>query len=176
MQPDVARIAELDQSGAEQELEALSEILHACVRGGASVSFLLPFALDEARAFWRKIIPLLGPGRRRLLVARVYGRTLGTAQIDLALPPNQPHRAEVLKVLVHPDGRRRGLARALMLELERLARAEQRTLLTLDTLTGSAGERLYGAIGYRLAGVIPGYAMSTVGKPEATSFMYKAMD
>lgn len=170
------QIVELDQSGAEQELEALAGILHACVQDGASVSFMWPFALEEARAFWRRVIPTLGPGRRRLIVARVGGRTLGTAQIDLALPPNQPHRAEVLKVLVHPDGRRRGLARALMLELERLARAERRNLLTLDTLTGSAGEQLYGAIGYRLAGVIPGYAMSTAGKPEATSFMYKTMD
>jgi len=170
------QIAELDQTGAARELEALAEILHACVHGGASVSFMLPFAMEEARAFWRRVIPLIGPSRRRLLVARVDGRTLGTAQIDMALPPNQPHRAEVMKVLVHPDGRRRGLARALMLELERLAHAERRTLLTLDTLTGSAGEQLYGAIGYRLAGVIPGYALSTAGRPEATSFMYKALD
>jgi len=103
MQPEAVQIVELDPSGAEHELEALARILHACVQGGASVSFLMPFTLEEARTFWRKIIPLLGPGRRRLLVARVDGRALGTAQIDLALPPNQPHRAEVLKVLVHPE-------------------------------------------------------------------------
>lgn len=152
-------IQELRAEAAEAEIPALAHLLAACVAGGASVNFLQRFPEAEAAAWWRaKVIPALARGERRLLVARVGGVLIGTAQLDLATPPNQAHRADVSKVLVHPDARRRGAARALMLALEAIAVAEGRTLLTLDTVTGSAAEHLYRGLGYTLAGVIPDYA------------------
>jgi len=152
-------------------------VLHAAVHAGASVSFVLPFSLDDARAFWRdQVLPRAAAGTRRVLVARVERRIVGTVQLDLATPPNQRHRAEVLKLLVHPDARRRGIARALMLAIEDVARAEGRTLLTLDTRTGDAAEPLYLSRGYIAAGKIPGYALAPDGGAlEATTILYKEL-
>ena len=115
--------------------------------------------MDEARAFWtEKVLPGARARTRRVVVARLDARIVGTAQFDMATPPNQQHRAEVVKLLVHPSARRRGIARALMLALESLALAEGRTLLTLDTWTGSHAEQLYQSLGYTTVGVIPRYA------------------
>lgn len=161
-----------------RDLDMLAEVLHAVVHGGAGVSFFLPFPLDEARAFWSdKVLPGVRARTRRVVVARASdGRIVGTVQIDLALPPNQRHRADVAKLLVHPDARRRGLARALMIALEAIALAEGRTLLTLDTVTGSHAEPLYRSLGYVTVGVIPGYARAALTPElESTTIMYKQL-
>ena len=170
--PDRAGAAPLDD-----DLDALAEVLHAVVHDGAGVSFVVPFSIDEARAFWiDRVLPGVRAGTRHVLVARRDGRIVGTVQIDCATPPNQIHRAEVLKMLVHPSARRRGIARALMLALEPVAREERRTLLTLDTWTGRSAEQLYRSIGYTVVGVIPRFARgSTTMELEGTTIMYKEL-
>jgi hypothetical protein len=170
-------IEELRAEAAEAELPALAHLLAACVAGGASVNFVQPFSEDAAAAWWRaKVLPALARGERRVLVARVGGAIIGTAQLDLATPPNQAHRADVSKVLVHPDARRRGVARALMLALEAIAAEEGRSLLTLDTVAGSPAQGLYESLGYTLAGTIPRYARAP-DRPvlEATALFWKGL-
>ncbi len=161
----------------EQDLDMLGEVLHAVVHGGAGVSFFVPFSPDEARGFWRhQVLPGVRARTRRVLLARQGSRIVGTVQLGLAMPPNQRHRAEVVKLLVHPAARRRGVARALMLALEPVARSEGRTLLTLDTVTGSAAEPLYLSLGYVAAGVIPRYARSALTPQlEAATILYKEL-
>jgi ribosomal protein S18 acetylase RimI-like enzyme len=174
-------IEELDAGGAAREAAALAAVLHACVAAGASVGFVQPFTPAEAEAWWRgQVVPSLARGERRLLVARLGGGrprpVVGTAQLAVATMPNQRHRAEVSKVLVHPDARRRGVARALMLRLEALAAGEGRVLLTLDTRAGDAAQPLYASLGYALAGVIPRYARAPAAQHlEATAIMYKEL-
>ena len=160
------------------DLGALAEVLRAVVYDGAGVSFVVPFSIEEARTFWlASVLPGVRARTRRVLVARLEGRIAGTVQIDLATPPNQRHRAEVLKLLVHPAARRRGIARALMIAVEPIALAEGRTLLTLDTWTGKAAEPLYASLGYVAAGVIPRYARgSLTPELEPTTIMYKHLE
>jgi len=161
----------------EHDIDMLSDVLHAVVHGGAGVSFFVPFSLDEARAFWlHKVLPGVRAGTRRVVVARSGVRIVGTVQLDLAVPPNQQHRAEVSKLLVHPIARRRGVARALMTTLEAIARSAGRTLLTLDTVTGSHAEPLYRSLGYIPVGVIPRYARASLTPDlESTMIMYKEL-
>jgi len=170
-------IEELDAVAAEREAAALGALLHACVEAGASVGFVQPFAPADAEAWWRgQVIPGLAQRERRLLAARLDGRLAGTAQLVLAAMPNQRHRAEVSKVLVHPDARRRGLARAMLRRLEALAAEEGRVLLTLDTRAGDAAQPLYASLGYALAGVMPHYARAPdEDRLEATAYMYKLL-
>ena len=167
----------LDTPLMDAELDMLAEVLRAVVHGGAGVSFFTPFSAAEARGFWvGKVLPAMRAGARRVLVARVNERIAGTVQLSLEMPPNQSHRAEVLKLLVHPDARRRGIARALMIALEGLARTEGRTLLTLDTVTSSTAEGLYTSLGYLTAGVIPRYARAALTPDlEDATFMYKEL-
>lgn len=162
-------------SSLEHAVDMLADVLHAVVHQGAGVSFVVPFSLDDARVFWvEKVLPGVRARTRRVLVARWGGRIVGTVQLDLAMPPNQQHRVEVLKLLVHPVARRRGIARALMLALEDVAQSEGRTLLTLDTWTDGYAESLYRSLGYTAAGVIPRYARgSTTQELEPTTIMYK---
>src|ERR1043166_6563664 len=129
--------------------------------------------MDEARAFWADaVLPGVRARTRRVLVARVDGGIVGTVQIDLATPPNQRHRAEVLKLLVHPHARRRGIARALMVALEAVARTAGRAPLPRDTWSGSAAERLYLSLGYTTVGIIPRYARgSLTPELEPATFM-----
>ncbi len=138
----------------------------------------MPFSLEDARAFWTDaVLPGVRARRRHVLVARLDGRIVGTVQLDPAWAPNQPHRAEVLKLLVHPEARRRGIARALMVALEDVARAAGWSLLTLDTWTGQAGEHLYRSLGYIAVGAIPRFARgSTTPELEPTTIMYKELD
>jgi GNAT superfamily N-acetyltransferase len=166
-----------DAVDLDGDLDALADVLHAVVHDGAGVSFVVPFSFEESRAFWHDtVLPGVRARRRRVVVARQGGRIVGTAQLDLATPPNQQHRAEVLKLLVHPIIRRHGIARALMLALESLARKEGRTLLTLDTWTGSAAEALYLSLGYVVVGVIPRYARgSLTPELEPATLMYKEL-
>ncbi|HLI13361.1 MAG TPA: GNAT family N-acetyltransferase [Alphaproteobacteria bacterium] len=178
LRADTIRIAALDRAGLERALDSLAEILHACVHDGASVGFVLPFTREAARAFWRETVaPGVAAGTRILLVAEHGGEVAGTVQLGLGTMPNQRHRAEIAKLLVHPRHRRRGIGRALMLEAEQAARCHGRALITLDTKTGDAAEPLYLALGYELAGRIPGYARDTrePGRFDATSVMYKTL-
>jgi ribosomal protein S18 acetylase RimI-like enzyme len=162
-------------AGCVAELGAL---LRACVHDGASVGFVMPYSVDESEAFWRgNVLPSLREGGLILLVARLGDTIAGTVQLDYDTMPNQRHRAEVRKLLVHPDARRQGIARALMTEIERHAQRLQRSLLTLDTRTGDHAEPLYAALGYQAAGVIPGYARAPLNgeRFDATTIMYKAL-
>lgn len=156
---------------------ALGALLHACVHGGASVNFVLPFSQADSEAFWTaKVFPAVRAGTRLLLVARQEGRIVGTVQLDTATPPNQPHRAEVTKLLVDPNFRRRGIARALMAELERQARRLGRSLITLDTVTGDKAEPLYASLGFATVGSIPGYSRAPIeDRLDSTTIMYKAL-
>jgi ribosomal protein S18 acetylase RimI-like enzyme len=168
-------IEELDAAAAERELPALTEVLRACVEGGASVNFVLPFSQADSEAWWRRaVLPALAAGERRLLAARVGGRILGTVQLAFAPQPNQPHRADVTKLLVHPDSRRQGLARALMTRIEAIARESGRSLITLDTREGDAAEALYRSLGYVLLGIVPRFARAPdSARLEGASFFYK---
>jgi GNAT superfamily N-acetyltransferase len=160
-----------------EDLEMLGGVLHACVHAGASVSFVLPLSREDAKAFWRdKVLPAVRAGSCCVFVARSAKQIVGTVQLDLATPPNQPHRAEVRKLLVHPEARRRAVARSLMAALEDRAREASRTLLTLDTVAGSPAEPLYRSLGYVAAGVIPRYALNfDSSELEATVVMYKEL-
>jgi ribosomal protein S18 acetylase RimI-like enzyme len=162
----------------EDRMSEFSALLQACVHDGASISFVMPFSLEEAELFWRnKVLPGVGAGSSLLLAAEVDGRIAGSVQLDHDTPPNQPHRAEVRKLLVHPDFRRRGLARGLMAELEGRARLLGRSLLTLDTRTGDRAEPLYASLGYETVGVIPRYCRDPAdpGKLDGTTIMYKTL-
>lgn len=167
-------IAALDQAGLDRHLETLAEILHACVHDGASVNFILPFDMEHARAFWLgKVAAGLASGKRIVLVASVSGEVAGTVQLDLDTPPNQRHRAEIAKLLVHPKFRRLGIARALMQRIEAHAVEADRWLLTLDT-AADAAEQLYISLGYRRAGTIPSYARAPIeDRFDTTILMFK---
>ena len=160
----------------EQDTRELGDLLHDCVHAGAAVSFILPFTREEAAAFWRnKVWPAVQDGTCRVVVARREEQIVGTVQVDLAMPPNQPHRGEIKKLLVHPSARRAGIARALMLAIEEQARAAQRTLLTLDT-ANAAAEHLYASLGYVRVGVIPRFSLRPdAPELEGTTVMYKEL-
>ena len=157
------------------DLDALAETLMQSVALGASIGFILPFGFVQAQAFWQKLLPAFERGEKRLLVARVAGKIAGTVQLVVDQPANGIHRGDVVKLMVHPDGRRKGLARKLMTAVEALAREEGKTLLVLDTVTGSPAQTLYENLGFTLSGTIPHYAMSTQGMLESTSVMYKVL-
>ena len=166
------------QAGADPAVvEGLADVLIDCVEGGASVSFMAPLSRDRAVAFWRGVLDGAARGERVVLVAEdgATGRVVGTVQVVLAMPDNQPHRAEVAKMLVGRDARRRGLGGALMRAAEAAARAAGRTLLVLDTATGGDAERLYARMGWRRCGVIPGYALLPHGGLCGTTLFYREL-
>ena len=168
-------IIALDPDSFGRSVDRLAEILQDCVREGSSVGFVLPFPLDEARAWWRgKVAPTLAAGSRIVLAATLDGTLVGTAQLDLDGMPSKRHHAEVSKVLVDPRHRRAGVARALMAEIERRAAAAGRWLLTLDT-AGEAAGTLYRSLGYHLAGTIPLYARDAFAadRYDATNLFFK---
>jgi ribosomal protein S18 acetylase RimI-like enzyme len=158
-----------------EELPRLTALLHACVIDGASIGFILPFTQREAESFWcDKVFPAVAQGTRIVLIAHLDGETCGTVQLDYDTPCNQVHRAEVRKLLVHPKSRRRGVAKALMAEIEAIASGLGRSLITLDTRTGDMAEPLYTGLGYNIAGVIPGYCRDTLtDRLDPTTVMYK---
>lgn len=158
------------------DLASLGQLLYDCVHAGAAVSFILPFTREESVAFWRdRVLSAVKAGTCCVLVARRNEQIIGTVQLDFATPPNQPHRAEIKKLLVHPSARRGGIARALMLASEDHAREAQRTLLTLDTASGAA-EQLYASLGYVRVGVIPRFSLHPEsGELEGTTVMYKEL-
>lgn len=158
----------------EAALHALAAVLVDCVEGGASVSFMSPLSHERALAWWRGVAEGVALGVRALLVAEDAQGIVGTVQLVLAQPENQPHRADVSKMLVHRRGRRRGIGQALMRAAEGVARDEGKTLLVLDTGSAEA-ERLYERGGYVSAGVIPGYALWPQGGPCDTRIYYRAL-
>jgi GNAT superfamily N-acetyltransferase len=165
-----------DATDLEKDFRLLGDLLHDCVHAGAAVSFILPFSRSDAVAFWRdKVFPAVKAGTCRVLIAFENNKIVGTVQLDLAMPPNQPHRAEVKKLLVHPSARRQGTARTLMMGIELEARAAKRTLLTLDTASHAA-EKLYASLGYVRVGVIPRFSLhpETLAL-EGTTVMYKEL-
>lgn len=160
----------------ERTARDLADVLVDCVEGGASVGFMLPFDHDRAQAFWAAALDSTTRGERIVLVAEVEttGAVVGTVQVVLAAPENQPHRGEISKMLVHRSARRRGVAEALMRAAETAARDAGKTLLVLDTASDSA-ERLYERLGWHRVGVIPGYALWPEGGPVDTVVFYKEL-
>jgi GNAT superfamily N-acetyltransferase len=157
-------------------VEALADVLLDCVEGGASVSFMWPLPRERALQFWRAVAEGVARGERVLIVAEdADGHLVGTAQLVLAQPDNQPHRADVAKMLVHRRARRRGLAQRLLAALEQQAHAEGKTVLVLDTVTGGDAERLYERGGWQRVGVIPNYALLPDGRPCATTYFHKQL-
>jgi GNAT superfamily N-acetyltransferase len=172
---DVA-LRRLAPDDAARAVPALAELLIDCVERGASVGFMPPMTLEKATRFWRSVADGVARGERALLVAEDASGVVGTVQLLLATPENQPHRADVAKMLVHGRARRRGIARRLMQAVEDAARDEGRTLLVLDTVTGSAADALYTGAGWRRVGEIPNYALMPDGAPCATTVFYKAIE
>jgi GNAT superfamily N-acetyltransferase len=155
-------------------LHDLADILHNCVEGGASVSFMLPYTRQQACDFWRGVAESVGRGERIVLVAATpEGIPIGTVQLITDQPPNQPHRADVAKLLVHDKARRLGAGRQLMQRLEQHAREQNKTVLVLDTATGSGAEVFYTRAGWQKVGEIPRYALMPDGEMTATSVFYK---
>jgi GNAT superfamily N-acetyltransferase len=162
---------------AAARVPELSTVLIDCVEGGASVSFMAPLAREKAEAFWTRVAEGVSAGDRLLLVAEdgTGGAILGTVQVLFAGPENQPHRGDVAKMLVHRSARRRGVGASLMRAAEEAALAAGRTLLVLDTVTGSDAERLYARLGWSRVGVVPDYALWPDGRPCDTTFFYKRL-
>lgn len=160
----------------EPELEALSDLLIDCVEGGASVSFMLPMTRAKARAFWQAAAAGVARGERVVLVAEdAAGAIVGTVQVILNLPENQPHRGEVAKMLVHRRARKQGLGAALLAAAEASALDAGKTLLVLDTVSGSDGDRLYVAQGWQRCGQIPDYALEPDGRLCAATIFFKSL-
>jgi GNAT superfamily N-acetyltransferase len=171
---DAIQVRALSAVG-EREIQGLSDVLIDCVEGGASVSFMLPIARATAVAFWRGVAAGVEQ-RERLLLAAENGAGLivGTVQIIFAAAENQPHRADVAKMLVHRRARRHGVGAALLAAAESAARGAGKTLLVLDTASGDA-ERLYAKLGWQRCGVIPDYALLPAGGLCDTTFFYRAL-
>ncbi len=173
--PPAIVVEELDGRAAHAAIDGLADVLVDCVHGGASVSFMLPFPRDEALAFWRGVAARVECGDYALFVARDPDGTLqGTVQLHLAMPPNQPHRGEVAKLLVHRRARRRGIAEALMRTLESAALQRGKTLLVLDTASDDA-DRLYRRTGWQETGRVPGYALFPDGRYCDTTIFWKRL-
>ena len=168
-------IRRLDAAEAHAQLDGLAAVLVDCVAGGASVSYLAPFSHEDARRAFEAVAAEVEQGSRLLLAAFADGDLVGTVQVILALPPNQPHRGEIAKLLVRRAARRRGVAQLLMGSAEAEARAEGKTLLVLDTVTGDNAERLYERLGWTRVGVIPGYALYPDGQPCDATVFWKSL-
>jgi GNAT superfamily N-acetyltransferase len=157
------------------DIEQLADVLIDCVEGGASVNFMHPLPRDKATGFWRSLAADVAGGGRMLLVARDAGGIAGTVQVVPARPDNQPHRADIAKMLVHRRARRRGVGAALMRAAEDAARDAGKTLLVLDTVTGGDAERLYTRLGWIFVGVIPDYALWPEGGMCNASLYYRKL-
>ena len=168
-------IRPLPPQEAREQVGALSAVLIDCVEGGASVSFMSPLTRERADAFWQGVAEGVADGERILLVAQedTSGRIVGTVQIVLKQPENQPHRADIAKMLVHGQARKRGIGAALMRAAEDAARRAGKTVLVLDTVTGGDAERLYERVGWIRSGVIPNYALWPRGGFCDTTVFYK---
>lgn len=166
----IRRLTRIDPPDAR----ALALVLTDCVEGGASVGFMQPYGLDQALAFWARIGREVNRGARVLLVAELDGAIVGTVQVILEQPDNQPHRADIAKMLVHRRARRRGIGAALMQGAEDAARAHGKTLLVLDTASEEA-DRLYTRMGWTLVGTVPDFALWPQGGLCSTRFYYRKL-
>ena len=169
--PPVRRLTDV----SDAQVRGLAELLIDCVAGGAGVSFMHPLAPATAEAFWRDVAEDVAAGKRALLVAEDATGIAGTVQLLLSQPENQPHRADVAKMLVHRRVRRQGLGTALMRAAERVAVECGKTLLVLDTTTGSDADRLYARLGWQPVGVIPGYSLLPYGGMTGTRYFYREL-
>jgi GNAT superfamily N-acetyltransferase len=169
-------IISLEAPVADSALDQLADVLVDCVEGGASVSFMLPFSHQQALAFFRKVAGTVASGHTVLLAARLGGRIVGTVQLGLDTPPNQPHRADIKKLLVHRSARGHGVGAALMAQAEEEARRRGRWLLVLDTVPGENGHRLYLRAGWTQTGLVPNYALFPDGRLCDTAIMWKRLD
>jgi GNAT superfamily N-acetyltransferase len=167
------RVRALDRIG-DREIEGLSDVLIDCVEGGASVSFMLPMTRAKADAFWRSAAESVARGERIVLAAEDANDIVGTVQVMLVQPENQPHRGDIAKMLVRRRARRQGIGAALLAAAEHSALAAGKTLLVLDTASGDA-ERIYERGGWQRCGEIPGYALWPKGGLCATTIFYKAL-
>lgn len=167
------RIRRLDPV-SDAEIDALTTVLIDCVEGGASVSFMLPLTRDQARAFWRRVADGVAAGERALLVAEDELGLLGTVQLVLDQPENQPHRADLAKMLVLRRARKRGIGEALMRAAEQAAKDAGKTLLVLDTASADA-ERLYARCGWTRCGMVPDYALLPHGGYCDTVFFFRQL-
>ena len=163
----------LTQEETSAALPALAEVLSDCVEGGASVGFMQPFPPQAAVPYWEGVAAAVGRDETVLLVAEVDGHAVGTVQLGVGTMPNQPHRADIKKLLVHRDARGLGLARRLMEQAEAEAQRRGRRVLVLDTATGEPAEAIYERFGWLRAGVVPDYALMPDGRYCATTFFYK---
>ena len=168
-------IRALNGDEALSQVAALANILIDCVEGGASVSFMSPLSRARAEAFWRDVAASVARGDRRLLVAFDAASIVGTVQLVLHQPENQPHRADIAKMLVATHARRRGIGAQLMRAAEAEARAADKTLLVLDTVSASDAARLYERLGWIRVGEIPSYALWPDGRPCPTTYYYKQL-
>ena len=171
---DAIEIRRLDPAEIDQHIDALAAVLADVVAGGASIGYMAPFSHEDARDAFSLFAAEVTQGRRLLLAGFLAGALVGTVQVILAAPSNQPHRGEITKLLVHRSGRRRSVAQRLMERAETEALTEGKTLLVLDTADDTA-ERLYSRLGWTLVGVIPGFALSPDGRPSATTIFYKRL-
>jgi len=158
-----------------EHLRGLAELLVDCVEGGASVSFMHPMTIQKALDFWKRVADDVQQGARALLIAEDASGIAGTVQLVLDLPENQPHRADLAKMLVHRRARKRGLGAALMQAAEQLGRECGKSLLVLDTVTGGDGERLYAKLGWQRCGVIPDYALMPDGAYCSTTYFCRKL-
>jgi GNAT superfamily N-acetyltransferase len=168
------KVAVLDAAAVEAAAHELGEVLADCVNGGASVNFMLPYRRDDGAAFFRKVAASVARGDIVLVAARLDGRIVGTVQLGLDMPPNQPHRADVKKLLVHRQARNKGVGDALMERIEAIAREMGRNLLVLDTASDSA-ERLYARRGWQRLGVVPDFALWPGGGYCDSVFFWKKL-
>lgn len=168
-----ATIRILDATGARAAIADLCEVLSDCINGGASLGFMQPFRPKDGEAYWSDIAEQVEKGGIVLGVAEVEGRVVGTVQVGLASKPNQPHRGDLMKLLVHRSARGLGLSRKLMAAVEEEATRRGRTLLVLDTATGSEAEQIYPRFGWQRVGVIPDYALWPQGGFCDTTIFYK---
>ena len=171
----MVEIVELSAAEAGAQMDALAALLVDVVAGGASVGFMADMSHVEAQDFWRETVAGIESERTILFAAFDGGQLVGTVLLHPCGKPNQPHRADVTKLLVHRNGRRAGVATRLMEALEARALGLGRTLLTLDTASGSDAEYFYRRRGYQPAGEIPGYALMPDGALTGTTFYYKQL-
>lgn len=169
------RLTHLSAKEALAALPDLAGILLDCIDGGASVGFMAGFSQAEAEAYWREVAAGVDAGAIVLLGVEWAGHMVGTVQLGLKQPPNQPHRADLKKLLVHRSARGAGLARRLLAAAEARARDAGKSLLVLDTATGSPAETLYEKLGWRKSGVVPNYALWPDGRFCDTTIFYKAL-
>lgn len=166
-------IRQLAVDEAREHLAGLAAVLIDCVEGGASVHFMPPLLQSTAEAFFSKVLDDVRQGGRILLAAFADSKLIGTVQVQIAMPPNQPHRAEIAKLLVHRSARHQAVGALLMEHAERISRLNNKTLLVLDTATGGSAERLYQRLGWTAAGIIPNFALLPDGSPCATTIFWK---